>query len=92
MKCSLNWRFMFCCLISLAAVAVRADEIALPSFQAQTIDDDVKIGYGTAIGDVDGDGKPDILLADKKQFVWFQNPPDGSPEKSTPVSCWRVSR
>jgi hypothetical protein len=23
---------------------------------------------------VDGDGKPDILLADKKQFVWYRNP------------------
>jgi len=43
-------------------------------FEAQTLDDDVQIGYGTAIGDVDGDGRPDILLADKKQFVWYQNP------------------
>jgi hypothetical protein len=34
----------------------------------------VAIGYGVAIGDVDGDGKHDILLADKKQFVWYQNP------------------
>jgi hypothetical protein len=23
---------------------------------------------------VDGDGKPDVLLADKKQFVWYRNP------------------
>src|SRR5262249_51957096 len=29
---------------------------------------------GLAIGDVDGDGKPDILLADKKQIVWYRNP------------------
>jgi hypothetical protein len=44
-----------------------------PAFEAQTIDNNVSIGYGLAIGDVDGDGKPDILLADKKEFVWYRN-------------------
>lgn len=44
-----------------------------PRFEAQTIDSEVSIGYGIALGDVDGDGKPDILLADKKQFVWYRN-------------------
>ncbi len=44
-----------------------------PKFEAQTIDDKIAIGYGIALGDVDGDGKPDILLADKKQFVWYRN-------------------
>jgi hypothetical protein len=44
-----------------------------PKFQPQEIDTQVAIGYGLAIGDVDGDGKPDILLADKKQFVWYRN-------------------
>ncbi len=44
-----------------------------PEFEAQVLDDNVAIGYGLAIGDVDGDRKPDILLADKKQFVWYRN-------------------
>lgn len=44
-----------------------------PQFNAQTIDSTVSIGYGIALGDVDGDGKIDILLADKKQFVWYRN-------------------
>jgi hypothetical protein len=44
-----------------------------PAFEAEVIDDNVAIGYGLAIGDVDGDRKPDILLADKKQFVWYRN-------------------
>ncbi len=44
-----------------------------PKFETQVIDANVSIGYGLAIGDVDGDSKPDILLADKKQFVWYRN-------------------
>lgn len=42
-------------------------------FEAQVLDTEIAIGYGLAIGDVDGDGKPDILLADKKAFVWYRN-------------------
>lgn len=59
------------CLLS-TSVCFAAD--ATPKFKPQTIDDTVEIGYGTAIGDVNGDGKPDILLADKKEFVWYENP------------------
>lgn len=45
-----------------------------PQFRSVTISDSVQIGYGLAIADVDGDKNPDILLADKKQFVWYRNP------------------
>ncbi|HTN06699.1 VCBS repeat-containing protein [Agriterribacter sp.] len=48
-------------------------EPAPPQFRGQVIDDHISIGYGIALGDVDGDGKPDILLADKKQIVWYRN-------------------
>ena len=58
----------------LAASASRSDQPGPPKFRAETIDSKVVIGYGTAIGDVDGDGKADILLADKKQFAWYRNP------------------
>ena len=44
-----------------------------PKFLTQVLDSNIQIGYGLAIGDVDGDGKPDILLADKKEFVWYRN-------------------
>ena len=48
-------------------------KIPQTAFEAQTIDNNISIGYGIALGDVDGDKKPDILLADKKQFVWYRN-------------------
>jgi hypothetical protein len=54
----------------VAIVTMLADN---PKFEPQVVDNNVAIGYGIAIGDVDGDKKPDILLADKKQFVWYRN-------------------
>jgi hypothetical protein len=44
-----------------------------PPFREQHLDTSISIGYGLAIGDVDGDGKDDVLLADKKQVVWYRN-------------------
>lgn len=44
------------------------------TFKGEVIDDKISIGYGVAAGDVDGDGKPDIVLADKKEIVWYKNP------------------
>lgn len=59
----------------LGWVAVQGAAIgAGHSFREETVDDQIAIGYGLAVEDVNGDGKPDILLADKNQFVWYENP------------------
>src|SRR5215204_5540161 len=59
--------------IYLHLVLSVAGNFNTPAFEPQVVDNNISIGYGIAIGDVDGDQKPDILLADKKQFVWYRN-------------------
>ena len=58
-------------LVGWAALGQAAD---LPNFRHVTIDAYVKIGYGTAIADINGDQKPDIVLCDARNIAWYENP------------------
>jgi len=62
--------FAFLLLSASVASAV------LPALKVrpQVIDAQIKIGYGLAVADVDGDGRSDILLADARQIVWYRAP------------------
>lgn len=60
------------CVFGLMVFPVSADPPE-PRFRGQDIDT-ISIGYGIAIADVDGDQRPDILLADQKTFQWYRNP------------------
>ncbi|MSR65994.1 MAG: hypothetical protein EXS24_01295, partial [Pedosphaera sp.] len=51
-----------------------AAELPQPKFRAVDVDTEVSIGYGLAIADVNGDKRPDILLADQKTIQWYENP------------------
>jgi hypothetical protein len=46
----------------------------VPKFRMQEIDKTLKIGYGVVLSDINGDSKPDIVVADKDRVIWFQNP------------------
>ena len=67
-------KIFFLALITCTASALVAADVPEPKFRAVTIDDKIQIGYGVTTADVDGDGKTDIVLADKNQFVWYRNP------------------
>lgn len=71
-------------ILVLATYSIFAADVA---FEAQTVDEKIQIGYGLAIGDVDGDKKPDILLADKNEIVWYRNP-----DWTRYVMCANVSK
>lgn len=59
---------------STLSACLHAAEPPEPKFRAVTIDAAIQIGYGVAVADVNGDKKPDIVLCDKNQIVWYQNP------------------
>ena len=55
----------------LTAAGVSGGEVR---FTPQTIDEDIAVGYGLAIADVDGDGRSDILLCESRHIYWYRNP------------------
>lgn len=57
----------FCFALSAAAQVT-------PRFKVEEIDTQLGIGYGLALADVNGDGKTDILLADKDVIAWYESP------------------
>ena len=65
-------QFTFVLLVILVTT-LRAEPI--PEFKWRAVEiDKIEIGYGLQIADVNGDGKTDIVLADKKTIQWYQNP------------------
>jgi hypothetical protein len=67
-------RFTYLPLLVVPYLSCSTAKETIPTFTGQEIDGNVSVGYGLAIGDMDGDGKSDILLADAKEFVWYRNP------------------
>ncbi|MCZ6619244.1 MAG: VCBS repeat-containing protein, partial [Gammaproteobacteria bacterium] len=62
------------CLLALNLVHTVSAE-SIPEFKWRAVEiDKIQIGYGLQMADVNGDGKTDIVLADKKTLQWYENP------------------
>lgn len=82
------WRSSFCmfhrhflppclglsCLLGIATAGLHAAAPPLPAFRAVNVDTNIAIGYGVTVADIDGDRRPDLILCDKNQIAWYQNP------------------
>jgi hypothetical protein len=47
---------------------------SVPSFRTQELDTKLSIGYAVLLADLNGDGKPDIVVVDTTRVVWYENP------------------
>lgn len=60
--------------VLLLAFSTNADEPRFPKFKMQEIATDLTVGYAVIAADINGDGKPDIVVVDSKRVVWYENP------------------
>jgi len=61
-------------MLTLAFLVACAQQI--PNFKEQVVDPEVGVCYATTIADINGDGKPDIVVVTElpDQVVWYENP------------------
>ena len=64
----------FATLASLLLAASSSFAAEFPRFKTQEIDKGLKIGYAVLVTDINGDKKPDIVVVDQHQVVWYENP------------------
>lgn len=60
-------------LLALSATLAHAADPPEFTWEENEIDQ-IEIGYGLQLTDVNGDGKTDIVLADKSTIQWYENP------------------
>jgi hypothetical protein len=69
-----NLAFLVVAALVFSSAATHAQERAFPKFKVQQLDEKLTVGYGVLLIDVNGDHKPDIVVADSKRVIWFENP------------------
>lgn len=65
---------VFPCLLATAALQAADPDLSTEFAWSEKEIDEIQIGYGLQLTDINGDGKIDILLADKSTVQWYENP------------------
>lgn len=67
-------RLLLGCVVLLSSTSV--SQTNLPRFREQVVDPNVGVGYAVTVTDINGDGKPDIVVVTENpdQVVWYENP------------------
>jgi hypothetical protein len=62
--------------MNIAALLLMLLAQQIPNFKEQVLDPDVGVCYAVTIADINGDGKPDIVVVTElpDQVVWYENP------------------
>ncbi len=61
--------------IALIPFAARAAEKSPAlKFRVQELETKLGVGYAVLVADVNGDGKPDLVVVDTTRVVWYENP------------------
>jgi hypothetical protein len=61
-------------LAALLLAAAGREPAPFPEFTAQEIEKSLGVGYAVLLVDLNDDGKPDIVVADRTRVVWYENP------------------
>src|SRR5579862_2660555 len=60
--------------LAFCSTPVLAEQVTFPTFRVQEIDKTLTVGYAVKLVDINGDGRPDIVVADSARVIWFENP------------------
>jgi hypothetical protein len=60
--------------VVLAALTVAREPAPFPRFEAEEIEKGLGVGYAVLPVDVNGDGRPDLVVVDQRRVLWYENP------------------